>query len=292
MAQRKVGVGVTGLESIIASTDKPATRRSIAEDLEKLGLGAGDTVEVHSSLRSLGYVVGGVISVVDALIDIVTDQGNIVMPTQTPFFKHPARAPHPPVPDDWIQPIMDAMPPYDPATSPTQRMGAVVEYFRTLPGTVRSSHPLYSFGAWGRDAAAIAGNQPLELSLGKGSPLEAIYNLDGKVLLIGVGYVRCTTFHHAEYSVSATSFESPLVPIPVDSGDGRRSVDWRPVREICFIDDATITALGEAFEANNPVSRGRIANAESRLLSQRQAVDYAVTWLEHAYRDGKASNNC
>ena len=291
MAQRKVGVGVTGLDSIIASTDKPATRRSIAEDLEKLGLTAGDTVEVHSSLSSIGYVVGGVVSVVGALIDVVTDRGNIVMPTQTPLFKHPARAPHPPVPDDWVQPIMDAMPPFDPATSPTQRMGAVVEYFRTLPGTYRSNHPLYSFGAWGKDASEIVRSQPLELSLGKDSPLEAIYERDGKVLLLGVGYVRCTTFHHAEYSVGATSFDSPLVPVPVERGNGKRTVQWRPVREICFINDDTITALGEAFEADNPVAIGNIGNAISRLLSQRGAVDYAITWLEQAYKEGRAANN-
>ncbi len=283
---------MTAYESLIAATDMPATRRSIAEDLEKLGLAAGDTVEVHSSLSSLGYVVGGVVSVVDALMDVVTDQGNIVMPTQTPHFKHPATAPIHPVPEEWVQPIMDAMPPFDPATSPTQRMGAVVEYFRTLPGTVRSDHPLYSFGAWGKDASDIAGNQPLELSLGKDSPLEAIYERDGKVLLLGVGYVRCTTFHHAEYSVAATSFESPLVPVPVDAGNGHKTVEWRPVREICFINDDTITALGEAFEADNPVAIGKIGNAKSRLLSQRAAVDYAITWLEQAYKDGRASNNC
>ena len=283
---------MTGYESLFAATDKPATRRSIAEDLEELGLAAGDTVEVHSSLSSLGYVVGGVVSVVDALIDVVTDQGNIVMPTQTPHFKHPATAPIQPVPDEWVQPIMDAMPAFDPATSPTQRMGAVVEYFRTLPGTFRSNHPLYSFGAWGKDAEEIVRSQPLEMSLGKGSPLEAIYERDGKVLLLGVGYVRCTTFHHAEYRVGATSFESPLVPVPVNRGNTQRSVQWRPVREICFIDDETITALGEAFEADNTVGIGKVGNADTRLLSQRRAVDYAIKWLERAYEEGRASNNC
>ena len=115
---------------------------------------------------------------------------------------------------------------------------------------------------------------------------------DVEVLLIGVGFIRCTTLHHAEYSVEATSFESPLVPVPVESPNGDKTVDWRPVREICFIDDATITALGESFEANNRVAVGHVANAESRLLSQRQAVDYAITWLEQAYRDGTATNNC
>ena len=81
------------------------------------------------------------------------------------------------------------------------------------------------------------------------------------------------------------------VPVPLEHGNGKRTVQWRPVREICFINDDTITALGEAFEADNPVAIGNIGSAISRLLSQRAAVDYAITWLEQAYREGRAANN-
>ena len=44
------------------------SRNDIIEDLKKLGVREGMVLEVHSSLSSLGYVVGGAQSVVDALL--------------------------------------------------------------------------------------------------------------------------------------------------------------------------------------------------------------------------------
>ena len=38
---------------------EPATVSSLADDLKALGIRHGDTVMVHTSLRSLGYVIGG-----------------------------------------------------------------------------------------------------------------------------------------------------------------------------------------------------------------------------------------
>jgi aminoglycoside 3-N-acetyltransferase len=38
---------------------EPATVSSLADDLKALGIRPGDTVTVHTSLRSLGYVIGG-----------------------------------------------------------------------------------------------------------------------------------------------------------------------------------------------------------------------------------------
>ena len=42
-------------------------KERIIKDLKDLGLKEGDTVIVHSSLSSLGYVEGGADTVIDAL---------------------------------------------------------------------------------------------------------------------------------------------------------------------------------------------------------------------------------
>ena len=267
----------------------PRTRDSLLSDIRQLGLEAGDCVIVHSSLSSLGYVEGGAATVVGALMDAVTLDGAIVMPTQTAQFQYPTHR-IPPVTDiSQFKRLMAETPVFDPASTPTTQMGAIPEHFRTQPGVVRSAHPLYSFAAWSRDSAAIAGTQRMEMSMGEGSALDHLYRRDGKALLMGVGFIRYTMFHHAEYGVDVTPTNQPLVPIPNVAGDAN---DWRPTREICFIDNDTITRLGESFAAENSVSIGSVGNAEARLFSARDAIDYGVEWLTREYAANRVTTNC
>ena len=58
---------------------EPLTHQDIVVGLIKLGLPRGAAVEVHSSLSSLGSVEGGAPTVVDALMDVVGEEGAIVM---------------------------------------------------------------------------------------------------------------------------------------------------------------------------------------------------------------------
>ena len=267
----------------------PRTPESLSNDLRELGLATGDSVIVHSSLSSLGHVDGGAATVIEALMDIVTSDGAIVMPTQTSQLRHPTLAFEPVTDPDEVERQLNEMPVFDPATTPTARMGSIPELFRTLPGVVRADHPLYSFAAWGHKGAEIAGTQRLKMSLGKGSALDHLYRRDGKVLLLGVGFTRCTTFHHAEYSVDATQTTCPLVPVP---NAGRDAIDWQPVEEICFMDDDTITRLGASFELERRVTVGPVGSAEARLFSVREAVDYGVEWLTREYTANRVTTNC
>ncbi len=41
------------------------------------------TVIVHSSLSSIGWVSGGAVAVVEALMEVITEEGTIIMPTQS-----------------------------------------------------------------------------------------------------------------------------------------------------------------------------------------------------------------
>lgn len=45
-----------------------------------MGLKPGMEIEVHSSLSSFGNVVGGAETVIEALMECVTEQGSIFMP--------------------------------------------------------------------------------------------------------------------------------------------------------------------------------------------------------------------
>ncbi|EGU9535124.1 AAC(3) family N-acetyltransferase [Escherichia coli] len=90
-------------QELISRTPQPATRASLARQMRENGLTLGGTVLVHSSLSSLGWVAGGPVAVIQALLDCVGPQGTIVMPTHSGDLTDPADWRSPPVPADWVQ---------------------------------------------------------------------------------------------------------------------------------------------------------------------------------------------
>lgn len=100
-------------QELISRTPQPATRASLARQMRENGLTLGGTVLVHSSLSSLGWVAGGPVAVIQALLDCVGPQGTIVMPTHSGDLTDPADWRSPPVPADWVQILRNEMPAYD-----------------------------------------------------------------------------------------------------------------------------------------------------------------------------------
>lgn len=263
-----------GQREIIENTPMLRTRESIANDLRKLGLYEGMTVVVHSSLSTMGWVCGGPVAVVQALMDVVTSKGNIIMPEHTGGYSDPCDWENPPVPQEWWQPIRDTMPAFNPKYSPSSFMGVIAETFRNFDGVVRSSHPQVSFSAWGKDSEYIVRNHSIEYSLGENSPLARIYDLDGWVLLLGVGYGNNTSFHLAENRVTHKKLCKAGAPI---MENGIRV--WKAYEDIDF-DTDLFDEIGKDFENKKEVIKELVGSAECRLFKQRSAVDYAKEWID------------
>ena len=234
---------------------------------------------VHSSLSSLGFVVAGPISVVRALIDVVTDAGTIVMPTHSYNYYDPARWERWTLSEEWLDEIREALPAFDPRVTPTTRMGQVAEAFRTWPGVVRSRHPTNSSSAWGKHADRVTASHSYGYHHGDRSPLARVYDLDGVVLLLGVGYDRNTSFHLADHRLPETPKRKEVLAVP----ENGRSV-WREFATARDMGDEWILGVGAAFEATGSVTVGKVGSAEARLFSQRAAVDFAMGWLKEKYR--------
>ncbi|MCP4092751.1 MAG: AAC(3) family N-acetyltransferase, partial [Planctomycetes bacterium] len=112
--------------------------------------------------------------------------------------------------------------------------------------------------------------------LGERSPLARIYELQGSVLLLGVGHESNTSLHLAESRATYPSkrFIRQGAPILIDGQ--RRWVEFDDLDLCC--DD--FPRMGAAFEGAHGIASHRIGLAESRLLSQKALVDFAVGWLQ------------
>ncbi|WP_432487229.1 AAC(3) family N-acetyltransferase [Kineococcus sp. SYSU DK018] len=253
---------------------RPHTVASLAGELKALGLEAGSTVLLHSSLRSLGFVAGGTHAVVQAVVDVLGPVGALVVPTHTPDNTDPAAWQHPPVPQAWWPSIRQHTPGFDPARTPSRWMGLIAEAVRTWPGAQRSAHPQVSFAALGARAGEVVATHRLDDALGEDSPLGAVYRLGGKVLLLGCGYDSNTSLHLAEYRQPrpprARTGSSVL-----DADGSSRWATWEDV----VTDEGDFVRIGADFEAGGGAVIGPVGNAQARLMSQPALVDFATSWM-------------
>ena len=177
---------------------RPIIKKDVTEALEQAGVSKGQVLMVHTSMSSIGYVCGGAQTIIEALTETVGPEGTVMMPTQSWKNLDPADGVHWTVPEEYWQIIRDNWPAYDKRITPTNTMGAVAEMFRNWPGTLRSDHPARSVAAWGKFAEYLTSDHDLSNIFGDGSPIGRLYELDAKVLLIGVGYDKNTSLHLAD----------------------------------------------------------------------------------------------
>ena len=278
LGMRSNGPRMSEADSIHASGDQPVTREELVADLLALGVGGERPILVHSSLSRLGWVCGGAQAVLEALHQVIGSGGTLVMPAFTGDYSEPSHWQHPPVPESWWPVIRDSMPAFDPARSPTRMMGALVDLFRAWPGVRRSNHPHDSFLACGPladELLRLPPGPPVD-GFGESSPLARLYDLDARVLLLGVSHANNTSLHLAEQRAEWSGKRTIETGAPVML-DGRRV--WHPF-EVLYSNDDDFPRIGEAF--GDRQARGKMGRGEARWMAQREIVDFAVAWMnEH-----------
>ena len=251
----------------------PCTFESLRADLAALGVRAGEILMVHSSLRRVGYVVGGPVTLIRALLEPLGPAGTLVMPCESPQCADPGAWNDARVAPQWLDTIREHLPVFDPATTPTT-MGVLAEAFRTFPGTRRSFHPLVSVCAYGSKAAEITARHSLEFCEGRGTPFEKLYDLDARILLLGVGFDRCTTLHYAESLVPGRRTTVSRYPLAVN---GVRQ--WVEKPDMASDQGAHFPEVGRRFVESQRLHTGRIGHADAWLFANRALVDHASAYF-------------
>lgn len=170
------------------------TQAEIAGGLRALGLRPGQQVLAHTSLSSLGHVVGGADALIDAIRDVIGPGGTLLAPTLTG--SEALSAANPPI--------------FDPVATSCWT-GRVPETLRRRPDALRSLHPTHSVAAVGADAAALlAGHGNSITPCDEHSPYGKLAQSPmGAILLIGVGHESNTTLHHVEEVVGVPYHMQP-----------------------------------------------------------------------------------
>ena len=270
-----------GEAEIIAATAQPVTRGGITADLRTLGVTPGDVLVVHTSLSAMGWVVGGAQAVVEALLDAVGPKGTVTMPAHSADWSEPSNWEHPPVPADWWPVIRAECPAFDPALTQPRDMGAVADTLLRHPRAVRSVHPMVSHTAVGPHAEQITANHVLTDGFGDGSPIARLYDLDAKVLLLGVGHANNTSLHLAESRTEWPSKKWARQGSAMIIDGSRQWVEYDELDGDTDDFDSP-DGFGPYFATTGHERVGTVGQAPSRLMAQRALVDAAVVWFrEH-----------
>ena len=250
----------------------------LKEIFREAGIKPGMTVEVHSSLRGLGYIVGYAQTVVDALLETVGYEGAVVMPLQAGSNSEPSSWRNPPAdPSIWNK-IRDSIPAFDPIESDAEEMGMVVDNFRRRQGVYYTRHPSCAFAAYGKYAKLICSHQNLHYPLNDQSPIGKMRELRAQVLLIGVDYDNCTGMHLGEYQ----SRTRPIVVCggALDRGNGR---EWVKYLDIA-LDSKAFEEAGKRLEEDEKVKVLQVNQSTIKCFRLNDGIRYTREYLIEKYK--------
>ena len=238
-----------GPNPALPSMRQPIERAQIVHQLLTLGVEPGGVLVVHTAFSKVAPVEGGPAGLIAALREALGPAGTLVMPSMSDDDEHP----------------------FDVRETPCLGMGVVADTFRRLPGVLRSDNP-HAFAALGPRAAEITASHPLDVPHGLDSPVGRVYELDGQVLLLGVGHDANTTVHLAENLAGVRYRLAHHLTVLRDGRPVR--IDYGETDHCC-----EGFALLDSWLEPDRQRRGTVGHALARLARSRDIVDAALPRL-------------
>ena len=253
----------------------------LVDDLTAVGLASSDGVFVHCALGQIGHVIGGPRGLIEALIDVVGDDGLIGMPGFSSDAYDPLDALRIDVSPAEHAQIREQVPGFDAYRSSVRQNGAVAEGFRAWPGVVRSAHPTSSVLLYGADAEDYAQpHDPLGWATGPASPWGRLMKRTNmKILLIGVGWNRCSALHAAESLATHKRTKTRRF-----KHGGQKDGTWISAPDVADDLDTLFPLVGAAWEEEGTVTMGHVGGAICRVTDYKNLVMFAASWLSDRNR--------
>ena len=229
----------------------------LTENFRALGVAAGDTLLVHSSYKSFGGVDGGPQTVIDALLEVLGEDGALIMPTFNFDFCKGA---------DW-----------DVRETPSQ-MGFMTNLVRQDERATRVFHPIYSFAVIGKHAEAF-GDLRDKSSYGANSTFAKLRELDGKIMVVGLSYNDSMTFfHHIEEmeGVDYRYLKDFTGNITDWNGNTTQDTYQMLVRNLEMGVETMVDPMGALLEEAEIIKSHQIGEADVKLMKANKVYDFTV----------------
>lgn len=242
------------------------TKKDIIDGLKRVGLKAGANVVVHSSLKSFGKVEGGADSVVDALIEVVGDQGTIIMPCFT---------------YDW-QPGQR----FDWSKAQSTWTGKIPTTFGQRAGTKRGKHPLYDVSVRGPLADwVIKVNDYIPMGWGENKLYYQLKDKNGSVLLLGVDHNSNSTIHICQElaDVPYIANKKPMSKLTLDELMAKPRKEQEDIIEFHMSSMETekdFNRIEPVLKAAGKIWMTKIGNAEVRYMYSRDVIELGTAALK------------
>ena len=238
------------------------TRTRLAEDLRKLGIQKGDILNLKISLKSIGNVEGGAETVIDALLDVVGDEGTLV----TDSFVEPF-----PVFLSFLNKNKIS------SDDSLSYAGAITNAIMKKPGVCRASHPIQRFAAIGKQAKHLTESFTVEsepYGFLKEMALMGAKNIriGGKDKVVGVG-----TTHIAicELKLKQRRIGKGIYYIDREGNKKLYKADWANGCPVGF------NNLIDRFRADGKIfAEGKAGAAEYIITSMKDTLEYEMELLK------------
>ncbi len=162
-------------------------KEKLKKALKEVGIARGDTLMVHSAYSRFSGFTGSPVDIIEALIEVVGEQGNVLM-VSMPYRSSTAA-------------YLKNNPVFDVQKTPSQ-MGIISEVFRKRRDVARSANPSHPLLVWGNQQADLINDHENCLyPCGPGSPFEKLHQLKGKILFFDVPFNTFTFIHYIEHLI-------------------------------------------------------------------------------------------